>query len=578
MSDGEHGVNIETSGVPLRQRRPLLFLSCILLGTALAVGVGLPGSANSAQGASAGGTVSGTVTGDDGAPVSGVIVNLCTAGASIPIECPGPFALTDASGRFALRDMAPGEYTLSYQAEGYAPQFWEGQDRAVRAEFFTLSADEELTGRDAALRRGATISGRITDVAGSPLADASVYVDSPVYRYGGAAFSDWSFTGAADASGAYSITGLPSSEYTVEFLPPSDRELQREYWPGGTDIAMATPIRVIGTQGVAGIDATLIRPLSQSRIAGPDRYATSAAISLSHFPAGVGTAFVANGGGFPDALGGASAAALRAAPLLLSGRDALPAVVRAELERLKPRTVTVLGGEGAISAAVEQELRELSSEGLVRRLGGASRYETAAAVSRWAFSDTLPSTVYLASGEFFPDALSAAHLAGRDDAPLLLVTRTALPAAVAAELARIKPERIVLLGGTGAIDRTVEAALSKYSENPVTRVSGEDRCATSVAASRYGYRAGDATGAYFASGTGFADALAGAPVAAITGGPVLLTPPAAFGSELEEEFLRLQTDRAVILGGTGSIGVWVCSALERLGGPTLYDGGSPSAC
>ncbi|HET9436051.1 MAG TPA: glycosyl hydrolase family 18 protein [Candidatus Limnocylindrales bacterium] len=91
----------------------------------------------------------------------------------------------------------------------------------------------------------------------------------------------------------------------------------------------------------------------------------------------------------------------------------------------------------------------------VTRLGGADRYATAAAVSRATYAPGVP-VVYLASGTGFADALAGAPAAGMQNGPVLLVTATSIPSVVATELARLKPARIVVLGGTGAITDAVK--------------------------------------------------------------------------------------------------------------------------
>jgi len=71
--------------------------------------------------------------------------------------------------------------------------------------------------------------------------------------------------------------------------------------------------------------------------------------------------------------------------------------------------------------------------------------------------------VYIATGLNFPDALAGAAAAGSLGAPLLLVTGTTVPAPTAAELARLKPGRIVILGGPGAVSDDVASQLRAYS-------------------------------------------------------------------------------------------------------------------
>jgi hypothetical protein len=88
------------------------------------------------------------------------------------------------------------------------------------------------------------------------------------------------------------------------------------------------------------------------------------------------------------------------------------------------------------------------------RLGGVDRYATAAAISAATYGPGVE-VAYLATGANFPDALAGAAAAGSQGAPVLLVTKDAIPAATAAELARLKPGRIVILGSTGVVSEAV---------------------------------------------------------------------------------------------------------------------------
>ena len=67
--------------------------------------------------------------------------------------------------------------------------------------------------------------------------------------------------------------------------------------------------------------------------------------------------------------------------------------------------------------------------------------------------------VYVATGANVPDALAGAANAGLAGGPLLLVTVDGVPAVTAAELGRLKPSRIVVLGSTGVISSATEAAV-----------------------------------------------------------------------------------------------------------------------
>ncbi|HVM52837.1 MAG TPA: cell wall-binding repeat-containing protein, partial [Acidimicrobiales bacterium] len=185
-------------------------------------------------------------------------------------------------------------------------------------------------------------------------------------------------------------------------------------------------------------------------LAGPNRYATAAAISADVFDPVVPVAYVATGESFPDALAGAAAGALEAGPVLLVTRDAIPAETDAELRRLLPQRIVILGGPAAVSPEVASSLQGYTVPGQVRRLAGSNRYATSVEVSKATFPDGA-ARVYLATGRNFPDALAGGPVAANGPGPLLLVPGGCVPSSVRAEIERLGPERLVLLGGSGAV-------------------------------------------------------------------------------------------------------------------------------
>ncbi|MGZ6339554.1 MAG: cell wall-binding repeat-containing protein [Candidatus Limnocylindrales bacterium] len=96
-----------------------------------------------------------------------------------------------------------------------------------------------------------------------------------------------------------------------------------------------------------------------------------------------------------------------------------------------------------------------------QRWAGADRYATAAAISAAAFAPGVP-VAFVAVGTNFPDALAGAAAGGKLGGPVLLVTSGGVPEPTQTELARLKPAKIVVLGGTGVIPDAVAAALAAY--------------------------------------------------------------------------------------------------------------------
>lgn len=301
------------------------------------------------------------------------------------------------------------------------------------------------------------------------------------------------------------------------------------------------------------------------RIFGDNRYETAVAVSAASFEPGVELAYVATGGAFPDALAGGPAAATAGAPLLLTDRASLPASTAAELERLAPGRIVVLGGPSAVQDEVLAALARLT-DGAVTRLSGDNRYETAAAISRSVFAPGVRNVV-LTTGTGFADALAGGPAAGAQDSPVLLVDPGALPAATSQELARLRPQSVTVLGGASAVWPAVEEQVRAQTGVTVTRVFGADRFTTSAEVARRAFPDPVDT-VYLATGLAFPDALAGGAVAGAAGVPLMLVPRDCIPPAVADQLARLQPQRIVLLGGTGAVGPDVERGTRCAGAPS----------
>ncbi|SDK52605.1 Putative cell wall-binding protein [Cryobacterium psychrotolerans] len=197
----------------------------------------------------------------------------------------------------------------------------------------------------------------------------------------------------------------------------------------------------------------------------------------------------------------------------------------------------------------------------VARLWGADRFSASADISKKNFPVGVE-VAYIASGRNFPDALSGAPVAAGKAAPILLVEAGSIPSSIATELARLKPGRIVVLGGSGSVSSAVATKLTSYTAGTVTRLWGADRFSASAAISRANFAVGRPV-VYIASGRNFPDALSGAPVAAGKGAPILLVEPGSIPSSIAKELARLKPGKIVVLGGPGSVSGAVATTLKK---------------
>lgn len=259
--------------------------------------------------------------------------------------------------------------------------------------------------------------------------------------------------------------------------------------------------------------------VSVQTITGSDLYAEAVVVSTNLFPhGGLSVVYLASGEAYSDSLAAAPLAARKGAAVLFTKGTSLPLVVEDELIRLAPARVEVVGGESVIAPAVVDEVTAVLAPGtIVERVFGPDQYGTAAALSVLAYPDGA-GTVVVASGEDFPDAIAAGPAAARLRAPLLLTLRDSLPASTAAEIQRLAPTTVVIVGNTTAVSSAVADAINALGPQ-VQRIEGVDRYLTAAAvAATYWPAAGTMV---IASGLTFPDALAAVPIASARGVPIL---------------------------------------------------------
>ncbi|TFD50782.1 hypothetical protein E3T55_08260 [Cryobacterium frigoriphilum] len=131
---------------------------------------------------------------------------------------------------------------------------------------------------------------------------------------------------------------------------------------GSVDAATAGLVARLGVQNVtiaggaavvsSGIATSLTNAgIRVSRQGGSDRFETALLVNQAAFGS-ASEVFLATGEQFPDALAGAALAGQRGAPLYIVPQACVPNAVGADFTRLGSTHVTLIGGTGALSAAV----------------------------------------------------------------------------------------------------------------------------------------------------------------------------------------------------------------------------------
>lgn len=192
--------------------------------------------------------------------------------------------------------------------------------------------------------------------------------------------------------------------------------------------------------------------ISVERISGQDRYETALKIAQKvGLSKGV---FVAIGTDFPDALSIGPIAAANGMPLLLVPPDDLTKTQKALINKSKIPTSFVVTGSSELSDNVIQQFPNCEV------IGGEDPYDrNINLITRFADSLDLD-TLYISTGENFPDALAASALAQKHDNPLLLLQGNTLPNSALSFMSSNIISQLHIMGGTSVITDSVEATLA----------------------------------------------------------------------------------------------------------------------
>ncbi|MDY0340173.1 MAG: cell wall-binding repeat-containing protein [Coriobacteriia bacterium] len=306
--------------------------------------------------------------------------------------------------------------------------------------------------------------------------------------------------------------------------------------------------------------------LSVSPIEGLGRIETAIAASRDGFGDGSDYVIIATARKFPDALGGSALAGVLSAPILLTEPAALPECVAVEIvSNLGASNAIILGGEAAVSSAVESRLQELLGEDNVERISGDSRYETAENVAarviqeRESLSEPpYEHTAFVATGRKFADAVAASSFTTWGTFPVYLVNEETGPVEFANTLSAAGVSRVSILGGEVAVPLAIETAIEDAGILVIERFAGASRYETAALVAEAFSRCPAWDGEVaITTGTKFPDALAGGAALGARCVPILLTPPTTLDPAVRAYLANRgpYIDHLDFLGGLTSVNV-----------------------
>ena len=181
------------------------------------------------------------------------------------------------------------------------------------------------------------------------------------------------------------------------------------------------------------------------RIGGKDRYETSTLIA-NEVGVNNGEVALAYGLSFADGLSIASIAAKKQMPILLTRDTSIPDSTKNFLSSNNINKTYVVGSTTVISDNVVHQTPN------PERLGGVNRYETNSKIFNRFKGELDLSTIYLASGLDFPDALSSSAIAAKYDSFVLLSNTRQVEGSIRDAIGQIKPNlNVVYVLGSNVV-------------------------------------------------------------------------------------------------------------------------------
>ncbi len=287
-----------------------------------------------------------------------------------------------------------------------------------------------------------------------------------------------------------------------------------------------TGAMVTGEQNIDGIDYSFNEngeAISKwDVIKGNNRFSTATEISKMNYATG-GTVVLVNGNAVADGIAATPLAASENASILLANTNNLPSETANRMKEIAPQKVIIVGGENAVSKALEAKIaNDYAVE--VQRIAGKDRYATSFEIAKKLVeSGAEINTAYIVAGTGEADALSVASKAGADKQPIILTGKDSINPEMYAWLKEQNLEDAYFIGGNKVISDNVINSVNEITTNDVTanRIAGNNREETNAKVIEKLYTGGFSN-VYAAKSNVLVDALSAGPMAAQRNCPVVL--------------------------------------------------------
>ncbi len=255
------------------------------------------------------------------------------------------------------------------------------------------------------------------------------------------------------------LTAAPYAKASnASLLYISSNEINKDVM---SEIARLKTKEIVIIGGNKSVNAGLEKALKENkfnvkRIAGADRYETSAKIALELTQKPTDALEIASGENFADALSLNNAAQKDYAPILLVRKDVISKSVEDVIKSSNATMVNIAGGKNSVSEKVANQIKKDLKLKDINRMGGADRYETNLIIAKYA---NATKSAVVASGENFADALVSAPFAAKKQGTVILTEKDGLRNNIKEFIKDSKFENSFVVGGEKSVSEKVISEL-----------------------------------------------------------------------------------------------------------------------
>lgn len=291
--------------------------------------------------------------------------------------------------------------------------------------------------------------------------------------------------------------------------------------------------------------------IKKTTLAGSDRYATAAKIAQQAYPSGSYSVVLTTGASYADSLAAVPLAQSLNSPIILTDPTTLSSAALSEIQRLKAKSVFIVGGTGAVSSGIESTLKNKGYN--VFRIGQSTRYSTAAyvAMNTDYVRKKTPSEVFFVSADGYADSLALGNIAAVRGAVMLYINKNGtLDSVTQKYLDSIKGnlKNVYIVGGTGVISSNAEKNLKSYGT--VKRIGGSNRYSTCLMLNNQFASSVAGRSVCLTTGLNYPDALAGGVLAANCNAPILLV-DTGYSKDVQSYINNKAPNAVYVFGGSG---------------------------